>query len=141
MTAKLSTAHRVEQRDFDRPVFAEWECGIARAGQRPVIGRAFDGRGRGTCARPTRQHRGSHVRCAGEPARVLRTMDDVDPAFAAQAATAARFSALLVASRDDPYSTYEGIDRTRERARRDALVDAGDSGTSTPKATWSWPRG
>ncbi|MFO1116829.1 MAG: alpha/beta fold hydrolase [Beijerinckiaceae bacterium] len=144
-TAKLSTAHRVEQRDFDRPVFAEWSARIAEAAakaQRPVVlvGHSM-GAVAGLLCAPDLDNIAAAMFVAPASPRVLRTMDDVDPAFAAHAVRRLDFPALLVASRDDPYSTYEESTE-RASALGATLVDAGASGhINAESGHGPWPEG
>lgn len=143
--AKLSTAHRVEQRDFDRPVFAEWRDRIAQAAKeakRPVVlvGHSM-GAVAGLLYAPDLPNVAAAMFVAPASARVLRTMDQVDPAFAAHPMRRLDFPALLVASRDDPYSTYEESTE-RASALGATLVDAGASGhINADSGHGPWPEG
>ncbi|MDE2364536.1 MAG: alpha/beta hydrolase [Hyphomicrobiales bacterium] len=142
---KLSTAHRVEQRDFDRPVLREWTARIAeasRAAQRPVVlvGHSM-GAVAGMLVAPDLDNVVAAMLVAPASARVLRTMDDVDPAFAAAPVRKLAIPALLVASRDDPYATYEE-QTERAGALGATLVDAGDSGhINAESGHGPWPEG
>lgn len=143
--AKLSTARRVEQRDFDRPVLREWTERIADAAgaaERPVVlvGHSM-GALAGLFVAPDLPNVIAGMFVAPSSARVLRTMDTVDPAFAAASMRRLQFPALLVASRDDPYSTYE---ESAERASAfgATLVDAGASGhINADSGHGPWPEG
>lgn len=143
--AKLSTAHRVEQRDFDRPVFSEWRDRIAQAAtsaQRPVVlvGHSM-GAVAGLLCAPDLPNVAAAMFVAPASPRVLRTMDQIDPAFAARQMRRLDFPALLVASRDDPYSTYEESTE-RASALGATLVDAGASGhINAESGHGPWPEG
>ena len=143
--AKLSTARRVEQRDFDRPVLAEWEARIAEAvasAQRPVV---LVGHSMGAVAgclvgADLSNVVGAMLVAPASP-RVLRTLEGVDPAFARATQRKVDFPALLVASRDDPYSTYEESTE-RASAMGATLVDAGNSGhINAESGHGPWPEG
>jgi len=143
--AKLSTARRVEQRDFDRPVLAEWEARIADAAvaaKRPVvlIGHSLGAVAAALVAPGLQNVAGAMLVAPGSP-RVLRTIDALDPAFAHKAQRKLGFPALLVASRDDPYATYEESTE-RASALGATLVDAGASGHINPDSGHGpWPEG
>ena len=143
--AKLSTARRVEQRDFDRPVLHEWEERIRHAAgqaKRPVVlvGHSM-GAIAGLLVAPDLPNVVAGMFVAPSSPRVLRTMDTVDPAFAHAHQRRLTIPALLVASRDDPYATYE---ESTERASAvgATLVDAGNSGhINAESGHGPWPEG
>ena len=143
--AKLSTARRVEQRDFDRPVLAEWEHNIAAAigaAHRPVIliGHSL-GAVAGALLAPHHARIAAAMLVTPPSPRVLRTMEGVDHAFANAHQARIGFPALLVASRDDAYATYEE-QTERASALGATLVDAGASGHINPDSGHGpWPEG
>jgi uncharacterized protein len=143
--AKLSTARRVEQRDFDRPVLAEWEHNIlaaAGAARRPVIlvGHSL-GAVAGALIAPRLHNVVAAMLVAPPSPRVLRDIANVDHAFAHATQAKLGFPALLVASRDDAYATYEESTE-RASALGATLVDAGASGHINPDSGHGpWPEG
>ena len=143
--AKLSTARRVEQRDFDRPVFSEWAGRIgeaAAAATRPVVlvGHSM-GAIAGLLTAPDLPNVVGAMFVAPASPRVLRTLEGVDPAFANAPLRKLSFPALLVASRDDSYATYEESTE-RASALGATLVDAGNSGHINPDSGHGpWPEG
>lgn len=142
---KLSTARRVEQRDFDRPVLAEWTARISAAAaeaQKPVvlIGHALGARA-GALVAPDLPNLAAAMLVAPPSARALRAMDVVDPAFAHAATRRLACPALLVASRDDPYASYEESTELAS-ALGATLADAGLSGQLDPASGHGpWPEG
>lgn len=143
--AKLAAARRVEQRDFDRPVLREWEERIAdavAACTRPVVlvGHSM-GAVAGCLVAPDLPNIAAAMFVAPASPRVIRTMDGVDPAFARFAQRRIAFPALLVASRNDPYATYEESTE-RASALGATLVDAGESGhLNVESGHGPWPEG
>ena len=143
--AKLSTARRVEQRDFDRPVFTEWHERIghaAAAAKRPVVlvGHSM-GAVAGLLTAPDLPNVVGAMFVAPASPRMLRTMETIDPAFADRPMRRVNFPALLVASRDDPYASYEESTE-RASALGATLVDAGASGHLNPGSGHGpWPEG
>ena len=72
---------------------------------------------------------------------VLRTLDNVDPAFAALPSTPLPFPAVLVASRDDGYCSWEASAALAGAWHVD-LVDAGASGHLNDESGHGpWPEG
>lgn len=142
---KLSTARRVEQRDFERPVYDEWAGRIADAvaqATRPVvlIGHSMGAVAGCLLAADLPQVAGAMFVAPASP-RVLLTLEGVDPAFAHRPQRRAAFPSLLIASRNDSYASYE---ESTERASTlgATLVDAGDSGHINPDSGHGpWPEG
>lgn len=145
---QLSTARRVPQRDYEAPVRDEWvEALVAavRPATRPVVLVAHS-LGVPLVAHAAPLLAGERVSGAflvGPP-----DLDDegrrppgLDPAFAPLPREPLPFPGLLVASRTDPYCTY---DRAEDIALAwgSALVDAGDAGhINTASGHGPWPEG
>lgn len=142
---KLSTAKRIEQRDFERPVLAEWEARIAAAAataRRPVvlIGHSI-GAVAGLLTAPDLPNVIAAMFVAPPSPRVLRTLGGVDHAFANATLRRLACPALLVASRDDTFATYEESSE-HASALGATLVDAGNSGHINPDSGHGpWPEG
>jgi predicted alpha/beta hydrolase family esterase len=148
---KLTTARRVEQDDWHRPNLASWTdrlvTTVAEA-VRPVV---LIGHSLGVL---TIAHAADRLmrRPDGQPviggflvtppsAAVLRTLPDVDPAFADIPQAALPFRAVLVASRDDIYASYEDS-AALAKAWGAELVDAGASGhLNDDSGHGPWPDG
>lgn len=145
--AKLSTARRVGQADWDRPDREGWTARLAaavEASARPVILVAH------SLGVPTV----AHAAPAFPPGRVrgafLVAMPDierpdapraVDPAFAPLPRDPLPFPSLLVASRNDPYCSYERAEDFAY-AWGSATVDAGEAGHLNPESGYGpWPEG
>jgi uncharacterized protein len=144
-TTKLSTAQRVVQRDFDRPVLSEWTARIAdaaEAAKAPVVLIAHSlGAIAGAAIAPDLPNVAGAMLVAPPSPRVVREMPNVDPAFAQVQMRRLDFSALIVASRDDAYATYEES-AERASALGATLVDAGASGHINPESGHGpWPEG
>ncbi|MFO1167105.1 MAG: alpha/beta fold hydrolase [Rhodoblastus sp.] len=142
---KLSTARRVEQRDFDHPRFDEWAERIqdaAAAAKRPVvlIGHSMGAVTGCLIAADMPNVVGAMLVAPASP-RVLLTLENVDPAFAHRRQRRVDFPCLLVASRNDDYATYEESTE-RASALGATLVDAGESGHINPDSGHGpWPEG
>ncbi|MFV0279690.1 MAG: RBBP9/YdeN family alpha/beta hydrolase [Rhodoblastus sp.] len=142
---KLSTARRVEQRDFDNPRFEEWSARVGEAvaaASRPVVlvGHSL---GAVTACLIGARLPGVAAAMLVAPAapRALLNIAEVDKAFAHEKAARLPYPCLLVASRNDPYATYE--ESTERAAMLGAtLVDAGESGHINPDSGHGpWPEG
>ena len=142
---KLSTARRVEQRNFDRPHLDEWAARIsnaAAAATRPVIlvGHSMGAVTACLIAADLPNVAAAMLVAPASP-RVLLTLENVDRAFAHYVQRRAYFPCLLVASRNDPYATYEESTE-RASALGATLVDAGASGHINPDSGHGpWPEG
>lgn len=144
--AKLPTARRVEQKDWDKPVLADWRDAIAAAiaeAERPVILVAHSLGA--IAAADIAGELGEKVRggfmVAPPSQRAIREMAAVDPRFAAVAAATLPFPSVLVASRDDPYATFA---QSEELARiwQSEIADAGDAGhINSESGHGPWPEG
>jgi predicted alpha/beta hydrolase family esterase len=143
---KLSTARRVQQRDWERPQRGEWVAAIVaaiEASKRPVILLAHS---LGTIAaihasRDTaRWIKGAFLVAAPSEQR-LADVAEADAAFRPYWREKLPFPSVLVASRDDPYSSYADA----ERLARDwgaKLIDAGASGhINAESGHGPWPEG
>lgn len=144
---KLSTARRVEQADWHRPDRRPWTAvlaGAVEAASRPVILVAH------SLGVPTVVHA-----AAALPAGVVRGAflvglpdlerpdmpPEIDAAFSPLPRDPLPFPSLLVASRDDPYCSYERAEDF-SYAWGSALVDAGASGhLNAESGHGPWPEG
>ena len=145
---RLSTATRVEQAEWDRPERAAWIAAIAasvEAATRPVVLVAHS-LGVAACALAAPTLPPGRVRGA-----FLVALPDVDDPTIPEARIVRGFGplpndplpfpSLLVASRDDPFCSYERADALAH-AWRAALVDAGASGhINTENGYGPWPEG
>ena len=143
---KLPTATRVAQADWHHPTLAAWTdhlVAMVEAATRPVI---LVGHSLGVI---TIAHAADRIServvgaflVAPPSAEKLRTIEAVDPAFADIPVTPLPFPAVLVASRDDDYSTYEASEALA-KAWHVELVDAGASGhLNDDSGHGPWPEG
>lgn len=144
---KLSTARRVEQESWELPVLADWTerlIGAVAASTRPVILVAHS-LGVATVAHAAPSLRPDTVRGA-----ILVALPDIerpdapaeiDSAFSPLPRDPLPFPSLLIASRDDPYCTYERAEDFAY-AWGAALVDAGQAGHINPDSGYGpWPEG
>ncbi len=142
---KLSTARLVAQRDFEAPVLGEWVDAIARAAAdatRPLI---LVGHSLGALAAVHAAPRLNNVAAAflvAPPSpSALRATPAIDPAFADVPRAPLAFPSVLVASRNDPWCSYEDAQAYAE-AWGATLSDAGDSGHINPESGHGpWPEG
>ncbi|MBV9066516.1 MAG: serine hydrolase family protein [Methylobacteriaceae bacterium] len=143
---KLSTARRVEQRDWQRPQRDEWVEAIVaaiEASNRPVILLAHSlgviaaiHASRDTAA----WIKGAFLVAAPSEQR-LADVGGADAAFRPYRREKLRFPSVLVASRDDPYSTYVDAE-TLARDWGAKLIDAGASGhINAESGHGPWPEG
>ena len=144
--AKLSTARRVEQADWERPVRKEWTERLVEAvaaSRRPVLLVAHS-LGVALVAQAAPLFPPGIVRGA-----FLVAMPDVEApgmppevsAFAPLPRDPLPFPSLLVASRNDPFSDYEKAEDI-SYAWGSALVDAGEAGhLNTASGHGPWPEG
>jgi predicted alpha/beta hydrolase family esterase len=144
---KLSTARRVEQRDWDRPVLAEWTAVLAaqvEASTRPVILVAH------SLGVATVVHAAAGLKAGAVQGALLVGLPDVerddrlpeiDPDFAPLPRDPLPFPSLLIASRNDPFCSYERAEDF-SYAWGAALVDAGEAGHLNPASGFGpWPEG
>jgi predicted alpha/beta hydrolase family esterase len=143
---KLSTARRVEQRDWDRPQREDWVAAIAAAigeATRPVvlIAHSLGAIAAIHASRDTAAGiKGAFLVAAPSEER-LAEVADVDPAFRPYAREKLPFASTLIASRDDPFSDFAHS----EALARDwgaKLIDAGASGhINAESGHGPWPEG
>ncbi len=144
--AKLSSAQRVVQADWEHPEFEAWTRQIADAvgaASKPVIliahslgviasvhaAQKLDGKIAG----------GFLVAPPSE--RALMELAAIDPRFSPIPTAPLPFPSVLVASRDDPYSSY-GEAEDMAYAWGAALADAGPSGhINVASGHGPWPEG
>ncbi len=143
---KLPTARRVAQEDWHRPRLTSWSEGLVTAvhmATRPVV---LVGHSLGVT---TIAHAAERVSdrvigaflVAPPSARVLRTLEAIDPTFADIPLAPLPFPAVLIASRDDDYGSYEESE-VLAKAWRIELVDAGASGHLNDESGYGpWPEG
>lgn len=146
---KLTTARRVLQDDWHAPRLEPWSDRLIEtvaAARQPVV---LVGHSLGVI---TIGHAAPRLVGLPQPivgaflvappsAPVLRTIEAVDPAFADIPHTPLPFPAVLIASRDDSYSSYEEAE-TLAAAWGAELVDAGASGHINDESGHGpWPDG
>ena len=144
--AKLPTARRVVQADWHRPTLAAWTerlVATVEAATRPVVLVAHS-LGVVTVAhvadRVAERVVGAFL-VAAPSAAALRSIEAIDPAFADVPLRPLPFPAVLVASRDDPYASWEAGEALAN-AWRVELVDAGASGhLNDDSGHGPWPEG
>ena len=143
---KLPTARRVALEDWHRPRLGAWTDGLAAAvaaATRPVV---LVGHSLGviTIAHAAERIAGVVVGAflvAPPSAAVLRALEAVDPAFADLPRAPLPFPAVLIASRDDDYASYEESEALAN-AWAVELVDAGASGhLNDASGHGPWPEG
>jgi hypothetical protein len=144
---KLSTARRVEQTDWDHPVRDDWTRRLAtevERSERPVILIAHS-LGVPTVAHAAPRFAAGAVRGAflvGLPDLERPDMpSEIDPAFSPLPRDPLPFPSLLVASRDDPFCSYERAEDFAY-AWGAAIVDAGQAGHLNSDSGYGpWPEG
>jgi predicted alpha/beta hydrolase family esterase len=143
---QLKTAHRVEQTDWNHPVFANWMQNISAAvhvATKPVVIIAHSLGALAVTHLPqdlAAKIAGAFLVTPPAPRTVLE-IADIDPAFAAPITRKLVFPALLIASRDDPYSSYEESEALA-LALGIEIVDAGASGHLNKESGHGpWPEG
>lgn len=143
---KLPTARRVRQEDWDHPDLGRWTRELvagAEAATKPTVLVAHS---LGVVTVAHAAHRiaerivGAFL-VAPPSAAAIRAIAAIDPAFAELPKTPLPFPSVLVASRDDPYTTF-----AESEALADAwgaeLVDAGISGHINDESGHGpWPEG
>ena len=143
---KLTTARRVAQADWDTPMLADWTDRLAAAvgaATRPVV---LVGHSLGVLAiahaadRIAERVVGAFL-VAAPSTRAVREIEAADPSFAEPRKEPLPFPAVLVASRDDPYSSYAESEALAKAWHAD-LVDAGASGhLNDASGHGPWPEG
>jgi predicted alpha/beta hydrolase family esterase len=143
---KLSTARRVEQRDWERPERDEWVAAIVaaiEASKRPVIllAHSLGAIAAIHAARDTAPWIKGAFLVAAPSEQRLPDVAEVDAAFRPYWREKLPFASVLVASRDDPYSTYADAE-TLARDWGAKLIDAGAAGhINTESGHGPWPEG
>ena len=143
---KLPTARRVLQDDWDRPTLSAWTdrlVAAVEAATRPVVLVAH------SLGVITVVHAADRISerivgaflVAAPSAEALSAIEAVDPAFADVRTTSLPFPAVLVASREDGYASWEASE-AMARAWHVELVDAGFSGHLNDESGHGpWPEG
>jgi len=144
--AKLPTARRIAQADWNRPELAAWRDRIleeAERAERPLILVAHS-LGVLALAHAAPRLRGKvkgGFLVAPASTEIVAGLEAVDPAFAALPDQPLPFPSLVIASRNDPFATYaesEGFARSFGAE----LVDAGHSGhINIESGHGPWPEG
>jgi uncharacterized protein len=149
--AKLPSARRVVQDDWERPELAAWRGRIAEeveCAERPVVLVAHSlGVLAAAHAAPlfAKGANGSKVKGAfmvAPPSQnILSMFDTVDPAFLAFPSEPLAFPTLLIASRDDKYSSFAESEAFA-KVLGAKMVDAGFSGhINSESGHGPWPEG
>lgn len=144
---KLSTARRIEQDDWHTPKRDAWSARIAAIVQeasRPVLLVAHS-LGAVAVAHAAPMLAGANIAGAylvAPPAeRAIQAIPGIDPGFAPYPRAPLPFPTALVASRSDPYSTYEEAASLGE-AWGATIIDAADSGhINAASGHGPWPEG
>ncbi len=144
--AKLSTARRVDQDDWERPRLEPWRGRIlaaVAAAEKPVVLVAHSlGAIAVAHAAPELQGkvRGAFL-VAPPSARAIADLQQVDAGFAAVPLAPFPFPAVVVASRDDGYAHYDEVEELA-RAWGAEISDAGPAGhINTESGHGPWPEG
>jgi uncharacterized protein len=149
--AKLSSARRVVQADWDHPNAADWTASIrdeVTAADKPVILIAHS-LGVIAAVRAVQGMAGDGMadKIAGgflvaPPSdRVMAEHAAIDPAFSPAPTAPLPFPSVLVASQDDPYSTFREAE-DMAYAWGSAIADAGFSGhINLASGHGPWPEG
>ncbi len=144
--AKLPTARRVVQADWHHPTLAEWTDRLVAAvdaSTRPVVlvGHSLGVMTIAQVADRIAERVVGAFLVAPPSARALGEISEIDPAFATPRETSLPFPAVLVASRDDPYSSYDESEALAKHWGA-SLVDAGASGHLNDESGHGpWPEG
>lgn len=146
--AKLPTAVRVEQRDWDRPVAQDWVARIVEAisrCERPVVAIAHSLGVIALAKASLLQRDGEALAGAflvSPPSEAaLTAIPEIDPAFRPFSNGPLGFKSLLVGSRNDPYATYDDT-AALAAAWRSTLLDAGEAGhINRDSGHGPWPEG
>jgi uncharacterized protein len=147
---KLSTARRVEQEDWDRPVLTNWTARIAEEvsrsadAARPVVLIAHSLGGLAVVhVAPSlvpESVAGAYLIAPPSDASIA-TLPRVDSAFLPTPMRKLPFPSVLVASRTDPYSSLADAE-ARAAAWGSTFVDAGDAGQiNADSGHGPWPEG
>ena len=144
---KLSTAQRVEQRNWDQPDHAAWTRTIAdrvNAAKKPVILIAHSlGVAAAAHAAPLfEKDRGKGAFLVAPPSEEwLRTHEMNFGAFETHPRDPLHFPSLLVGSRNDPHASYAALEELAF-AWGSAFKDAGEAGhINSESGHGPWPEG
>lgn len=144
---KLSTARRIEQADWHQPNYDDWIARIAEAARQSERPTVLVGHSLGALSIA---HAAQRLQNAGVTAgflvappstRVLATLPEVDPRFGEIPTAPLPFPSVLVASRDDPYATF---DESSAMALDwgSIIADAGNAGhINNESGHGPWPEG
>ena len=145
--AKLSTARRVEQQDWERPVLAAWTPRLAEAiaeSTRPVVLVAHS---LGVILTAHVLRRMGKGRIVGAflvtppSADTVGGLDEIDPAFLPYPDTPLPCPAVMVASTDDPFGSLDDTTRLAT-AWGASLLNAGAAGhINVASGHGPWPEG
>jgi uncharacterized protein len=144
--AKLSSAWRVEQQDWDRPVLADWTQSIVTAvasARKPMVIIAHS---LGVPCVVHAMQRADRSKIAG--AFLVSPVDaphrhhpEIDPAFDPAPRDPLPFPSMVVASRNDIYASYE-YRADLANAWGSLLIDAGEAGhINASSGHGPWPEG
>jgi len=143
---QLKTARRVAQDDWAHPKFDAWIKNLSEAVRTSTKPPVIIGHSLGALAVAhvpedvAAKIRGAFLVTPPAASFVLQ-IAEIDPAFAAPITRKLPFAALLIASRDDPYSTYEESEALAA-ALGIEIVDAGASGhLNSESGHGPWPEG
>jgi hypothetical protein len=144
--SRLSTARRVEQAEWSKPVREDWVARLVEevnASSRPVVLVAH------SLGVPTAIHAVPHIAGDLAGAFLVAPPDVANPAirprhlmtFGPYPREPLPFPSITVASRNDPFGTYEHADDIAN-AWGSLLVDAGESGhINADSGHGPWPEG
>lgn len=150
--AKLSTAHRVEQDDWQVPNLEQWTSRIAEAisaSEKPVILLAHSlgviaavHAAQQLAARDALDGKIAGAFFVAPPSEArITSIAAIDPRFAPVPTAPLPFPSVLVASRDDPYSSFSEAE-DMAYAWGSAIADAGASGHINVASGYGpWPEG
>jgi len=144
--AKLPTARRIIQKDWERPQLEDWRKRIVAevaAAEKPVVLVAHS-LGAVAVAHAAAELegkvRGAFLVAPPSP-RIIAGLDPIDPDFADIPMAPLPFPAVLVASHDDTYAHYAETEELA-RAWRAEIADAGASGhINAESGHGPWPEG
>lgn len=144
--AKLPTARRVNQDDWDRPQLESWRdqiiAQVAAAG-RPVILVAHSLGAMAVAhaaAALDSNVRGAFLVAPVSP-RIIAGIETIDPRFVDVPMTPLPFRSVLVASRDDPYSEFGEAEHLAQSWQAE-MADAGNAGhINAESGHGPWPEG
>ena len=144
--AKLSTARRVTQRDFEKPIRAEWEEKIAREvleSARPavIVAHSLGVIATLHAAQRVGEKIAGAFLVAPPSEAVIREMPSIDSAFLPVPRARLPFPATMVGSSDDPYADLL-FARNLAQDIGAQFIDAGASGhINVDSGHGPWPEG